>query len=204
MNQIIDEAQDCDLVWIGEVHGIQENYQVYKTLLPALFDLGFDNLLWEMPSGFNENSKNSEDGKINPYAVDFLRWLEEQKKSNVLKNFGFFGQIYEFSDYERSMADQLKNILETTKSKTIVLTGNYHLKNKNIKSAQEYIGEETKLKILKIELGYSGGTFYNYGIKTIRKLNDAEPKFGEVSKKADMYTFHVGEAHAVYENPAAS
>lgn len=205
MEGILQEARTANLVWIGEIHGIKENYLAYKVLLPSLFSIGFKDLLWEMPTAFSQTSKNSEDGKINPYARDFLHWLDDQKNHGSLSSYSFFGQIYEFSDYEKAMSDQLIDILGKSSTKTIILTGNYHLQNSTIKSAQEHLSENTNLKILKVELVYSGGCFYNYGVKEIKKRKDQDSlNFGAISKRDNTYLFHVGEVHAVFENPAAN
>lgn len=205
MKEILQQVEVNDLVWIGEIHGVRENYLAYKEILPPLMHVGFKNLFWEMPADFSENSQYSEDGKINPHAIDFLRWIKYQIGSGILNKLNFFGQIGDYIDYEDGMARQLIEAMKDISAKSIVLTGNYHMANKEATSALNHVEEKMGLKILKIEIKYSGGTFYNYGLKELKKSDNGDSfKFGTVTRHGDVFHYHVDRAHAVFENPAVA
>lgn len=210
-----------DLFWIGEIHGIRENYKAYKTILPYLAKNGFRNILWEMPSDFSGKSEYTEDARINPFSIKFLKWLNEQINIGNIDNLTFFGETTP-EDYggiipedihsrtivrENRMAEEVIDKSRNTKS--VVITGNYHIMNlaskgRGEKSAADFIKEKSNLKILKIYLDYSGGTFYNYGYKTLIKKNsykESNLEFGTISRHGDKFFFHVGRVNAVFKSP---
>lgn len=206
-----------EVIWIGEIHGIRENYRAYTILLPHLIRNGFKNIAWEMRSDFSEKSEYSEDGRINPFSIDFLKWLNSQTHSQNIERVSLFGTVgteknpHREVDYEERMAAQLLAIVGNAKS--VVITGNYHMKSLSdkeaeVKSASDYVAEKSSLKILKIEMKYAGGTFYNYGVKELsKKLFSTEKtdlEFGTMTEHDGVLFFYVGEAHAVFRNPTTT
>lgn len=199
-----------DLVWIGEIHGIKENYRAYKTLLPYLIKNGFKNVAWEMRSDFSEKSQNSEDGRINPFSIRFYKWLTDQTRQKKIDTVSIFGTVKiekntrGESDYEKQMAKQLLPIIGNTK--TIIITGNYHMRNFSgkkdpVKSASAYTEEKSGLKILKINLEYVEGTFYNYSVQKLREhRNTTNREFGTMTQHNGMVIFYVNKAHAVFKS----
>ena len=216
-----EELKKHNLVWIGEIHGIRENYETYKMILLYLAKNGFRNILWEMQSDFSERSEYTEDARINPFSVEFLKWLNEQINIGNIDNLTFFGETTP-EDYggvipedihsrtvvrENKMAGEV--IDKSCNIKSVVITGNYHMMNlaskgRGEKSAADFIKEKSNLKILKIYLDYSGGTFYNYGYKTLIKKNSYKEnnlEFGTISRHGDKFSFHVGRVNAVFKSP---
>jgi len=203
---------EYNLVWIGEVHGIRENYHAYKAILPTLFEVGFKNILWEMPADFSGKSKNSDDGRINSFSVVFLKWIQDQIKIGKIEKLTLFGNK-KGSDYEETMAEEMLDIIGDNRSKKyVIISGNYHMQRLGGRSDKEkrcidYLEEKTDLKIVTIELKYTHGTFYNYGVKKIpNRLSargnrmEADPLSLSV-KDENSLELHIGEAHAVSKNP---
>ncbi len=203
-----------DLFWIGEIHGIRENYKAYKTILPYLAKNGFRNILWEMPSDFSEKSNYTRDGRINPFSIKFLSWLKKQIEAGKIDNLTFFGNIMPISsdaklfNYEKEMASEIIELVRNSKS--VIISGNYHMMNLaskggGEKSAADFIKEKSNLRILKMYLEYSKGTFYNFGCKKLAEQFTNEKgglEFGKITRQNDLLSFKMGKVNAVFKNPA--
>ena len=193
----------CDLIWLGEVHGIRENYDVYKILIPYFIKNGFKNIFWEMPDDFSEKSKHTEDGRVNPFSVEFFKWVKDQIKKKKIDKLVFFGnlKVKESSPgtsnlYELNMAKELLKLLPAN-TKTVIITGNYHMidlmsKGEGKKSAFNFLEEKSNFSILRIFLEYSIGTFYNFGLKELmpkRPYSGDVPKFGTITGSGKRFHF---------------
>jgi hypothetical protein len=86
-------TKNYQVIWFGEIHGIQENYEAYRMIVPILARIGFKNILWEMDSDFSGKSPYSEDGRINPFSIDFLGYIHKKIKEKVLNRLVFFGKV---------------------------------------------------------------------------------------------------------------
>lgn len=206
-----------DLIWIGEIHGIRENYKAYEIMISLLIENGFTVVAWEIQSDFNETINHTEDGRVNLYAISFLAWLREKIKKGKIEEVTYFGDIKKingaFQNREERMAAQVVKVVKNRKS--IVITGNFHMGGPlnvkmKIKPCLHFVKRETNLKILKVALTYAGGTLYNYGLKKFSKnfyfgAGD-DLRFGTIIKREEKDTifFHVGKAHAVFKNPSVS
>ncbi len=206
-----------DIVWFGEIHGIQENYLGYKDIIPFLVKSGFKNVVWEMDSDFSEKSAYSEDARINPYAILFLKWLHNGIDGHMIDRLNFFGTFIhrkDAKDYpndEEKMAEQVIEYIKTTKS--IVISGNFHMgggpanSKKGNNSCLDFVQKKTGLKIARIGLKYAGGNLYNFGIKHMTPnfyFGDTENlPLGTITKglREDIFFLSVGEAHEVFKNP---
>ncbi len=201
-----------DLVWIGEVHGIRENYDAYKIILPKLARNGFKDILWEMPYDFSRESMSTEDGRISSFSIDFLEWIHNQIEAGKLDGLTLFGNRKPEKkngtiDYEETMAEEMLEIIRGNEAKKyVILTGNYHMQKSDKRGSTtekciDYIEKKTELKILTIELKYSGGTFYNYGARKLPDSSTARDAKLETLEYGDVLKLNVGEAHAVFKNP---
>ena len=213
----LESIKTYDIVWFGEIHGIQENYLGYKDIIPFLVKSGFKNIVWEMDSDFSEKSTYSEDARINPYAISFLQWLHNGIDEHMIDRLTFFGTFihrkdaYDYPNDEEKMAEQ---IIENIKdAKSIVISGNFHMgggpanSRKRNKPCLYFVQQKTGLKIAKIGLKYAGGNLYNFGIKHMTPnfyFGDLENlPLGTITKALEEDTFFlsVGEAHEVFKNP---
>ena len=210
-----------DIVWFGEIHGIQENYLGYKNIIPVLAEEGFKNVVWEMDLDFSEKSAYSEDGRINPYAISFLQWLHYSMQKNTIDQLKFFGKIIQRKDAggypnnEEEMANQVIEAVKTNNAykKGIVITGNFHMGGPfnvkvGIKPCLDFVQQKTELKIARIGLKYAGGSLYNSGIKHMTpNFYFGDPDnlplgtITKVSDEDDTFFLSVGEAHPVFKNP---
>ncbi|GEM_PF-4259924 len=212
-NILQEELGKYDLIWIGEIHGVKENYSAYKTILPNLAENGFRNILWEMRADFSEKSKYTEDGRINQFSIEFLKWIEKQIKTGKIDGLTFFGNKTprkngaESFGYEEEMADEVIEIVGNTKS--VIITGNYHMmdltrKDEREKPAANFVKEKSELKILRMYLKYSKGSFYNFGHKKLTERatdKEIDLKFGTITRLNDLFFFHMGQVRAVFKNP---
>jgi len=209
----LKSVMKSDLIWIGEIHGIKENYAIYKKIIPDLAKNGFKNFLWEMESDFSETSIDSEDGRINRFSINFLKWVNKQIKNGRLEKLTFFGNVGNDGNgsYDEKMAAQFIDRFENKKS--IVISGNFHMggpinDREGIQPCLTFVKNKTGLKILKIGVKYAGGNLYNYGIKKMSKTfyfgDENNLKFGTITKNINDETFfvHAGKAHAVFKKPS--
>jgi len=207
-------SKKYDLVWIGEIHGIKENYRAYKEIIGKLSKNGFKNIIWEMKSDFSEKSDDSEDGRINPFAVSFLKWMNNQIKAGELEKLTFLDAIKNNDNkhlsYDEIMATELINNIENKKN--IIITGNFHMGGplnirEDVEPCLDFVKSKTNLKILKIGIKYAGGHFYNYGTQKLPKdfyFGDKKNLgFGTITKNinSDIFFFHINRAHPVFKDP---
>lgn len=207
-------SKKYDLVWIGEIHGIKENYRAYKEIISKLSKNGFKNIIWEIKSDFSEKSNDSEDGRINSFAVSLLKWMNNKIKTRELEKLTFLDAIKnkdnEHLSHDEIMAIELIDNIENKKN--IIITGNFHMggplnTRKGIEPCLNFVKSKTNLKILKIGIKYAGGHFYNYGTQKLPKdfyFGDKENlEFGTITKnrKDNTFFFHVGRAHPVFKDP---
>ena len=207
-------SKKYDLIWIGEIHGIKENYRAYKEIIGKLSKNGFKNIIWEMKSDFSEKSNDSEDGRVNPFAISFLKWTKNKIKTGELEKLTFLDAIKNKDNkhlsYDEIMAIELIGNIENKKN--IVITGNFHMGGPlNIREGVEpclnFVKRKTNLKILKIGIKYAGGDFYNYGTRKLSKDfyfgDKGNLDFGAITKNRNdnVFFFHVGKAHSVFKNP---
>lgn len=216
----LDKTANYDIIWFGEIHGILENYHIYKTLIPELRKLGFKTILWEMPSYFSSESQDTEDGRINPFSRDFFRWVHLHIQTGDLENLILFGNKIPQSetgpiDYEKRMSEEMLDFFNNrTFKKTVIITGNYHMRRSKEKHGDsqkrciEYFENISKLKILSINIKYSRGTFYNYGLKELPILSDLPDlknnkvgayEFALTEKDRNSFDLRIDEAHAVFK-----
>jgi len=207
-------SKKYDLIWIGEIHGIKENYRAYKEIIGKLSKNGFKNIIWEMKSDFSERSNDSEDGRMNPFAVSFLKWMNNKIRMGELEKLTFLDAVKNkdskhLSDDEIMAIELIDNIKN---KKNIIITGNFHMGGplnvrENIEPCLDFVKSKANLKILKIGMKYAGGHFYNFGVRKLSKdfyFGDKENlDFGTITKNRDkdIFFFHVGRAHPVFKNP---
>jgi len=208
-------TRQYDLIWIGEIHGIRENYKAYEILISLLTENGFNIVVWEMPADFNELSRHTEDGRVNSCAILFLAWLCAKMNEKKIKETTYFGDMKEnngiFQNREKKMAAQVVRAVKD--KKCIIITGNFHMGGPRnmklrIEPCLDIVKRITGLKILKVALSYAGGTLYNFGLKEFSNdfyFGDKDDlEFGTMTKRTDedIVFFHVGKAHAVFKHPA--
>lgn len=202
------EAEKSDIVWLGEIHGIRENYSLYKILITKLINKGFKNLATELPT---DNHPEYKDGRFSEQSEEFLEWLGILvKKGNLEKIIRFDERGSEGKnqqDSEKKLAEVL--LRELPNSKTIIISGNFHSQTKKQRvSSKTYVlpaagvvAKRTNLKILPVDLKYAGGKFYNFGIRNITpELLSFDPQampFGSFTMEHsnngwDRWSIHAG------------
>lgn len=190
--EFYDSSLKSDVVWIGETHGVKENYQAYKIIIDFLSQ----NHAWEIAIEYPLNDQLPvNDGRVNRQSKTFQRKFK-------ITHF-FEGEI---SGQEREI-DMAKKISNLSFLKLIVITGSYHSQlrqQKSIKPAAQVFTEITGKKVLTLGLAYFGGSFYNFGVKRFTKkhLHYSAQKFGVLEKSTqplltDKFWFNVGTATPV-------
>lgn len=208
-----------DLIWLGEIHGIRENYDAYMTFLPRLIDSGFRTILWEMPKDFLECPDYSQDGRVNMYSIELSKWLQSPSVHMRPAQLVIIGNrepaiIDGKSNYEYSLGQEIIDFIGGKKNtdKLIIISGNYHMKKDDngvsgVKKSIEYLAEKMQTKILAVELKYAGGEYYNHGIQSFPHYTASKKYSGNTielittGNDYDEAVFHVGEAHAVFKGP---
>jgi len=190
--EFYDSVQKTDVVWIGETHGIKENYLAYAIIIDFLSQNQTWNVAMEYPL---KEIMLVDDGRVNHQSKSFLRKFK-------INRF-FEGEMFD-QDREIDMAKKIKSF---NSPKLIVISGSYHSqlkKQKDIKPAAQVFTEITGKVVLTLGLAYFGGSFYNYGVKRITKklLHYSEQKFGVLEKSTqplltDKFWFNVGTATPV-------
>lgn len=206
----IELSNNFDIVWIGEIHGIQENYSTYKLLITNLSQIGFKTIIWEMPADFSERSGFLEDGRVNDCSIEFLKWLKNLLAKGILEELSFFGDAPGKAGNERE-EEMSRQVTEKLGQRSIVISGNIHMgveanNRLGIVPCSEYVYNRIKKRILKIQLFYSHGTIYNYGEKTLKSelksvidMNQDIIELGPIIfvKGSDSVIYKVGKASAI-------
>lgn len=205
------DITDTNLVWIGEIHGIKENYAVYKHLINLY---NFNQIALEYPTDLEFFTKSRflkyrdyQDGRFSQESLDFFNWLKNKK---II----CFDNRAEKTDDLQKLETQMANILlsRLTNNKTLVISGNFHSQLKPHLISDTYITPAASIikqkikQMVTIGLKYSGGKFYNFGLKKIdRNLTNFDNKslpFGKIvindnPLTTDKWWFHVGIASPI-------
>ena len=72
MNKELDhDLINADILWVGEVHGIKENYLIYRKLIE---DFDFEQVAIE----YAEEGGIYQDGRFSKQSDEFLNWLKDK------------------------------------------------------------------------------------------------------------------------------
>lgn len=209
----VEDIDKYDIVWLGENHGIKENYLAYRKIIPLLIERGFTNIAWEMPE--DENIVY-DDGRFNSDQKRFRIWLEKKLSSGKITLIGYIDTRTYVKSQQENEENMAANVLDCAKKgKTVVISGSFHSQKRaeviegNKVTPAAGLVEQAGYKILTIGLTYVGGTLYNFGIKQINPdsycYDKANQPFGAWVKNTNPqvdndYWFCVGKAHATASN----
>ena len=179
LRQLSNQFDTYGLLVAGEVHGVMQNYDIYKFLVEKL---GVKAVGMEIPNKKFEFLKNLDqtsvkdplvrlklrltqydDGRFSESLLDFISYL---KKANVeLFLFDNFQPDFSKSKEENAVIrDQAmaKGILENSKNKkTLVIAGRYHTQSSRHGSMAHSLSQQRNFA--KVGLEYLSGKFHNFG-----------------------------------------
>ncbi|OGC91638.1 hypothetical protein A3D85_03050 [Candidatus Amesbacteria bacterium RIFCSPHIGHO2_02_FULL_47_9] len=216
-NQFQNEARFSDIVWVSEIHGVSQNYQVYRHLIPILRKIGYTSVALEYPSDlngeFNENKfskyQNIQDGRFSQESLDFFRWLDLQEI-----NRGCFdiSSPADQQNREYLMAQNLMSLFH--KEKTLVISGGFHsqkrlqrINDHDILPQSGVVEQVTSKKIVRIGIKYLAGQFYNFSLKKLtsemKSYDELKLNFGDISRNIDAsldenWWIHSGPATPIH------
>jgi hypothetical protein len=200
-----------ELIWIGEIHGIKENYYIYKYLIERF---NFNQVALEYPQELQLFSKdkflkykNYKDGRFSQESFEFFNWLYE-KHINLI----CFNNRLPTGD-QQAQEDQMAKLLikEYKTEKVLVITGNFHSQLTKQYTPNKILPMAALVKLrinnlLNIGISYAGGNFFNFGIKEINKnfvnFEDRKLSFGKITKNnnplvSNKWWLHAGKATPV-------
>jgi hypothetical protein len=199
-NDFLNEARISDLVWIGETHGIQQNYLLYQLLITLLFKNGYKIVALELPIDLEVNSKSLwnkfidyQDGRISKESYKFINWMIK----NNIKYICFDSNNSDQQQREYQMAENLMS--KTAGAKSIVITGSFHsqkslqkVDNRNIIPMSGVVENAQQSTILRLGIKYLGGSCFNYKIKEINRshvnFDELSLNFGEFSYNSNSFS----------------
>lgn len=206
----VEDIDKYDIVWLGENHGIKENYLAYRKIIPLLIERGFTNIAWEMPE--DENIVY-DDGRFNPEQREFRLWLGEQLKLGEITSISYIDSrsyVESQQDGENKMAKYVVSC--ATKGKTIVISGSFHsqrrqeiVEKKKVIPAAGLV-QRAGYKICTTGLSYAGGLAYNFGVYRLNPsficFDKGNHHFGTWLNNTNPmvdndYWFCAGKAHVV-------
>jgi glutamyl/glutaminyl-tRNA synthetase len=119
-----------NLFWVGETHGISNNYLAYKHLIPELLAAGFKYVALEYPEELEQFTEEKfmkyspyRDGRFSHESLTFMQWL--QTTGLIVLCFDVRHELKSQQQGEDVMAENLMSKL-TTDSKALVITGSLH------------------------------------------------------------------------------
>lgn len=193
-----------NLLWVGETHGIANNFLAYKQLLQ-----NFQTVALEYPEELEQFTEEKfmkyasyQDGRFSHESLDFFKWLQTTNLRVLC--FDVRDAVKSQQEGEDVMAENLMSKL-TTDSKALVITGSLHGRRKPVQQVIPQAGlmENAGYKIMPVGLKYAGGQFFNFGLKQqdnkFLDFDDQNLPFGTVTTNTNelvdvKYWFHVGEA----------
>jgi hypothetical protein len=188
--KIIEEYLKTGILAIGEYHGVQENYEVYKNILNSLPNIPnlavevkdterieFEKFL--MGKEFNP-SKFRDEGRLNLEFFNFLKYFKENYPNKKIIYFDEMDSDLELLKQKNFSRDEhmANNFLEKLEKPIIIIAGNLHLQKNIINLGNKQIspmGHLIKEKIGDfpfISVVPMSGSQYNYGVKELDIITD--------------------------------
>lgn len=212
--KFLQEVQRIDCLWVGETHGIANNYKAYKFLIKKITPLGFNTVALEMPEDLEIFSTKNFlkysgyfDGRFSKDTLNFFEWLKSLEKIKVLC-FDVRTPNASQKEGEEQMASHLLSKMSSS-GKVLVITGSFHsetTKQKAVLPMAGIVKQKLGEKLMTMELKYGEGTFYNFGLRKFTKkflhFDDKALPFGKIilNKKGKVgarYFFHCSKASPV-------
>lgn len=192
-SDLLKEIRKNQILWVGEVHGVKENYLIYKKLINWI---RFCQVAIELPN----NGEQYDDGRFSVQSNEFINWVN--KHGIKLIYFDKREAVDEQQTGERKMAESLIN--QIGEEKTLVISGNAHYRidelvigGKKVVMMAALVAEKG-IKMIRLGIRYAGGEFYNFGAKKFtREMYDFDKEnlpFGTISKEKDGWYIHAGLA----------
>ncbi len=184
LEQLQKKFEKERLMLLGEMHGVTENYHMYRYLCETL---DVEQVMMEIPYKYFGYVKDVdlsvesdfvrilEEARKKPYvdgrvSVEFFEFLSDLQTQDIpcffFDNSGSQARLKEEGPHKSRdfvMADFIQNGLDTNPDlKTLVIAGQYHMDYENQDSAANHLRARGIASVHGI-IQYSKGEFYNYG-----------------------------------------
>lgn len=215
LRQLSDQFNKHRLLVAGEVHGVMQNYDIYKFLVEKLgvkaVGMEIPNKKFEFLKRLDQTSvKNPlvrlklrltqyDDGRFSESLLDFISYLKKMGVELFLFDNGEdgFNKSHEENAVIRDQA-MAKDILAHSKNqKTLVIAGRYHTQSSRQGSMAHFVSQQRNFT--EVELEYLSGKFHNFGLREFEESKN--PVFDNIqfrpNAKTDPFKFIIPRASQV-------
>ncbi len=202
LDQLQKQFEKSKLITVGEMHGVQQNYDIYRFLIKSL---GVEQVALELPKylvGFLEQCNGNDffdsvilarlqtysgDGRISESAIDFIKYLKQVDVDLKLIDNHKFTNDQSGSEYSKLrdciMAQEITQLTQNNQ-RTLAIAGNYHTDPNREGSFSNILDKNGKL-FVSSEIEYRSGEYYN---------NDNPRSFAiQDSQQTDSIIFTIDE-----------
>lgn len=207
----LKEVEKIKFLWVGETHGIVNNYRAYKLLIKKIIPFGFNTIAMEMPEDLAKFSRknflkyaNYFDGRFSEDSLKFFEWLDGLGGIKIL----CFDVRTPDATQKLGEEQMARNLLSKidNREKVLVLTGSFHSeinKQQEVLPMAGIVKKKFGEKLLVMDFKYKEGRFYNFGLRKFTRkfhhFDDNSLTFGKITlnergKVSAKYFFHCSGA----------
>jgi hypothetical protein len=208
-----EQLERAKLLVVGEMHGVKQNYDVYRFLVE---ELGIQSVGMEIPENDFSFLKNLDklaiedplvklkmklsqykDGRFSKSLLDFVASLKSANKNLFLFDNGKhnFEKSHEQNAIIRDRA-MTRSILDNfTNQKTLVIAGNYHTQREREGSMAHFLSQERDFTTA--EINYLSGQYHNFGSKEFKTQGEIESTNIKFEEENNKFKFIVPKAEKV-------
>lgn len=213
LNPLLPYFENKKIILIGENHGVVENTTFVSSLTSLLSEknIDLDFVGFEYPvtqydtfmkyldnDDFEELTKTkwgeilSNDGRFSKAHFDLLKKFRNENMKIVF----FDTEDNEWDQRDKAMYENLKQRLQNTSNKVLLVTGNIHSKfnkiNLNGKDYVPFASYLDKSDVCDIELKYHGGEFFNHSRREFESTDMPDRSIEQIDETT--VNFHIAKA----------